>query len=727
MTNIEPEDLKEALDVLATAAEDESTEELAALDGASEEELASEIVEEMDELVLSARDRQERTSFSENTDTESFNDTTVFSGAAETAVAEDEGTEDLTAFGGVLAADPENTSVEDAEIAVLNDTAEAGPAPEETPEEEAQELAALDSADEDEIGTDAVDADMEDAADGAVSAGETEHVLNGPKRQNIYGDAAQNDNRARDSAEEGITAGTDGPEAETAAAGATAPEAAGDGKPSAPKTALLVSVGFRNAGKKLYYRTGGYDLHIGDRVIVETVRGMEMGSVVMPPMEMDLKKLRIDPGAIVRPANEVDMNQEAENRAREREAYHVCKQKIGEHGLDMKLVQAEYTFDRNKLIFYFTADGRVDFRQLLKDLASTFHTRIELRQIGVRDETRVLGGIGVCGREVCCKTYLRTFAPVSVKMAKEQNLSLNPTKISGLCGRLMCCLKNEEETYEYLNRAMPRLGSKVQTKEGETGVVKNIDILKQKASVLFEENDEREMRVYNVSDLVFRSYRGKREEGMEIPPANAGEEGIRPADGDVEIDISVESELPASESEDGNHGGDRRNGDRRGRRNDRSDRGDRRGGGRRNYKGDRDGASGEGSSSEGSREGGSRNRRNNNENKRSGGYRKGGNGDGESSGRANGGYDRGYRRDSAEGAESEGGRANGGYDRGYGSDFHRDGDGNSRNGGDRRHGNGNRNRRNDGRKFSKNDGGGRRDGSDAQGNRENRRPAEEQS
>ena len=391
---------------------------------------------------------------------------------------------------------------------------------ENTDAEAAEELEALDEAEGKEPGPDAVDGDIEEGvlpesdiefrADTGI---ETESDVSESGETSL---AIQQSAGAPSSEEtpvikptENIFAGKGGQSAPKAA------EEENEDTESGEKKVKMVSVGFRNAGKKLYYRTGGYDLHIGDKVIVETVRGIEMGSVVMPPMLMDPDKLHIRPDAIIRPANEIDLNQAAENRAREREAYHVCRQKIGEHGLDMKLVQAEYTFDRSKLIFYFTADGRVDFRGLLKDLASTFHTRIELRQIGVRDETRVLGGIGVCGREVCCKTYLRSFAPVSVKMAKEQNLSLNPTKISGLCGRLMCCLKNEEETYEYLNRAMPRLGSRVQTKEGETGVVKNIDILKQKASVLFEENDEREMRVYNVSDLVFRSYRGKREEGAE--------------------------------------------------------------------------------------------------------------------------------------------------------------------------------------------------------------------
>ena len=278
------------------------------------------------------------------------------------------------------------------------------------------------------------------------------------------------------------------------------------------ETLKVVSIAFRNEGKRLLICPEGMTLRTGDNVIVETARGLSMGSVAMPPVDFPARKVETKGDTIIRVATDIDMDQDAENRMHEREAFLICRQKISDHGLLMNLVQSEYTFDRSKLLFYFTADGRVDFRELLKDLASTFHTRIELRQIGVRDETKVLGGIGICGREVCCRTYLKTFAPVSVKMAKEQNLSLNPTKISGICGRLMCCLKNEEETYEYLNRAMPRLGSKVMTKDGETGVVKNIDILKQKASVLFEEEDEREMRVYDVSDLQIRSHRGKKDE-----------------------------------------------------------------------------------------------------------------------------------------------------------------------------------------------------------------------
>ena len=192
------------------------------------------------------------------------------------------------------------------------------------------------------------------------------------------------------------------------------------------------------------------------------------------------------------------------NREREKSAYKTCQEKIAKHGLEMKLVQAEYTFDNNKLLFYFTADGRIDFRELVKDLASVFRTRIELRQIGVRDETKMLGGIGICGRELCCCSYLSDFVPVSIKMAKEQNLSLNPTKISGVCGRLMCCLKNEEETYEYLNSRLPGVGDSVMTATGQTGEVQSVNVLRQLVKVIVDIDDEKEIREYKVEELKFR-------------------------------------------------------------------------------------------------------------------------------------------------------------------------------------------------------------------------------
>ncbi len=191
------------------------------------------------------------------------------------------------------------------------------------------------------------------------------------------------------------------------------------------------------------------------------------------------------------------------NKEKEAEAYAICKEKIAKHGLDMKLVAAEYTFDNNKLLFYFTADGRIDFRELVKDLASVFRTRIELRQIGVRDETKMLGGIGICGRELCCRSYLTDFVPVSIKMAKEQNLSFNPTKISGVCGRLMCCLKNEQETYEYLNSRLPSVGDSVITPTGMHGEVSGVNVLRQLVKVVVDNGEEKELQEYAVDDLKF--------------------------------------------------------------------------------------------------------------------------------------------------------------------------------------------------------------------------------
>ena len=222
--------------------------------------------------------------------------------------------------------------------------------------------------------------------------------------------------------------------------------------------ARIVGVHFRNAGKVYYFDPKDLDIKMGDKLIVETARGVEMGTATLPPQDVEDDKVVQPLKEVIRIATEEDLVKEVENRAKEDEAYRKCKELIMKHELEMKLVEAEYTFDNNKLLFYFTAEGRVDFRELVKELAGIFRTRIELRQIGVRDETKVLGGIGICGRELCCKSYLTDFSPVSIKMAKTQNLSLNPTKISGVCGRLMCCLKNEEETYEYLNSKLPGIG-----------------------------------------------------------------------------------------------------------------------------------------------------------------------------------------------------------------------------------------------------------------------------
>lgn len=267
--------------------------------------------------------------------------------------------------------------------------------------------------------------------------------------------------------------------------------------------ARIIGVRFQNGGRTCYFDAGDLNIHINDRVIVKTSRGMELGKVTMPPIETESEKFRIMPDPVKRIATEEDLVHQADNEKRQDEAYHICKEKIREHGLEMNLVDAEYMFDNSRLIFYFTADGRVDFRSLVKDLAGIFRTRIELRQIGVRDETKILGGFGMCGRELCCSTFLSDFAPVSIKMAKEQNMSLNPVKISGLCGRLMCCLKNEAGAYEYLNKSLPRKGDEIRTKDGRAGEVMNVNILRQRVRVLFTEGDNREVEEFDAADLVF--------------------------------------------------------------------------------------------------------------------------------------------------------------------------------------------------------------------------------
>lgn len=271
----------------------------------------------------------------------------------------------------------------------------------------------------------------------------------------------------------------------------------------------VVGVRFRNVGKIYYFNPKNYKVKVGDHVIVETARGVEYGRVVLEPRSVKEDEVVHPLKEVLRVATKEDEDHEAENRQKEKEAFRICKKKIREHGLDMKLIDAEYTFDNNKVLFYFTADGRIDFRQLVKDLASVFKTRIELRQIGVRDETKILGGIGICGRTLCCHTYLSEFAPVSIKMAKEQNLSLNQTKISGVCGRLMCCLKNEQETYEELNRRLPGIGDTVTTPDGIQGNVQSVNVLRQLVKVVVEIGDEKEIQEFPVGELKFRSRKKK--------------------------------------------------------------------------------------------------------------------------------------------------------------------------------------------------------------------------
>lgn len=265
----------------------------------------------------------------------------------------------------------------------------------------------------------------------------------------------------------------------------------------------VVGIRFQRAGKIYYFDPLDYDLETAMHVIVETARGVEMGTVLIPPKEVDDDKVVQPLKPVIRIATDDDEKVIEKNKEKESEAYVICKEKIAKHGLDMKLVAAEYTFDNNKLLFYFTADGRIDFRELVKDLASVFRTRIELRQIGVRDETKMLGGIGICGRELCCRSYLTDFVPVSIKMAKEQNLSLNPTKISGVCGRLMCCLKNEQETYEYLNSRLPSVGDSVITPTGMHGEVSGVNVLRQLVKVVVDNGEEKELQEYAVDDLKF--------------------------------------------------------------------------------------------------------------------------------------------------------------------------------------------------------------------------------
>lgn len=271
----------------------------------------------------------------------------------------------------------------------------------------------------------------------------------------------------------------------------------------------VVGVRFRSAGKIYYFGPGDLNVHAGMHVIVETARGVEMGTVMTEPKEVSKEEVIQPLKPVIRIATEADEKTAARNREKEKEAFKICLEKIAKHKLEMKLVEAEYTFDNNKLLFYFTADGRIDFRELVKDLAAVFRTRIELRQIGVRDETKIMGGIGICGRELCCNKYLTEFAPVSIKMAKEQNLSLNPTKISGVCGRLMCCLKNEEETYEYLNSRLPNVGDYVTTSDGLKGEVSSVNVLRQTVKVLVEVDDEKELRDYSVDELKFKPRRRK--------------------------------------------------------------------------------------------------------------------------------------------------------------------------------------------------------------------------
>jgi len=270
------------------------------------------------------------------------------------------------------------------------------------------------------------------------------------------------------------------------------------------KMVKVIGVRFRKNGKIYYFDPVNFQIEADQHVIVETARGVEYGQVVLGIREVEEDKIVQPLKPVMRIATAKDDEQEVANKEKEKKAFEICQEKIKKHGLEMKLIDAEYTFDNNKVLFYFTADGRIDFRELVKDLAAVFKTRIELRQIGVRDETKVVGGIGICGRPLCCNQHLSDFIPVSIKMAKEQNLSLNPTKISGCCGRLMCCLKHEQDTYEYLNAKLPNVGDFVQTEDGLKGEVSSVNVLRQLVKVIVEIEEEKELREYKVEQLRFK-------------------------------------------------------------------------------------------------------------------------------------------------------------------------------------------------------------------------------
>ena len=264
--------------------------------------------------------------------------------------------------------------------------------------------------------------------------------------------------------------------------------------------AEIIGVRFRNVGKIYYFDPDGKQINNGQQVIVETARGVECGEVALPNRIVDDSEIVSPLKKVIRIATAEDLQKITENKKKEQEALEICQQKINEHKLDMKLVDVEYTFDNNKILFYFTADGRVDFRELVKDLASIFRTRIELRQIGVRDESKMLGGLGICGRPFCCSTFLGEFQPVSIKMAKEQSLSLNPTKISGTCGRLMCCLKYEQDVYEQLLKITPKVGAIVNSPDGK-GQVIDSNLLTGMIKVRLDKNPDAAPRIYNKKEL----------------------------------------------------------------------------------------------------------------------------------------------------------------------------------------------------------------------------------
>ena len=325
----------------------------------------------------------------------------------------------------------------------------------------------------------------------------------------------------------------------------------------------IIGVQFQKNGKLYYFDPNGLETSVGDYVIVDTARGQDLGEIVMGCREINEESWTAPLKKLIRIATEQDIQHSRDNRSKEKEAFSICQKKIAEHKLEMKLVSVEYAFDNSKILFFFTANGRVDFRSLVKDLASIFKMRIELRQIGVRDEAKILGGLGPCGRSICCGTFLDQFQPVSIKMAKEQNLSLNPTKISGVCGRLMCCLKYEQDNYEQARKKMPKVGKEVSTPDG-TGPVTDLNIVKETVFVRLTNGDSSEIREYPLDSItrlaepasrnesenkrkndreMNEPVQGRKERSPEKAAAKASGKASGPANGlsDEEIDPSDQS------------------------------------------------------------------------------------------------------------------------------------------------------------------------------------------
>ncbi len=310
----------------------------------------------------------------------------------------------------------------------------------------------------------------------------------------------------------------------------------------------IISVRFKSGGKEYYFSPNGLQFQPGQGVVVETSRGMELGECVKGNTMVDEMELLAPLRPVVRAATPEDYKAAERNKEKEEKAFAICQEKIAQHGLDMKLVEAQYSFEGNKVVFFFTSEGRVDFRALVKDLASAIHARIELRQIGVRDEARMLGGLGICGRPFCCSQFLDEFQPVSIKMAKTQNLSLNPTKISGTCGRLMCCLKYEQDAYEDLVKHAPKMDSFVETPDG-VGTVSSVNLLRQKVNVRLEDDPETPHCYHNCEVCVVRNGKGKRPEGYVAPPKEELEKLRKQTDPEEEAPVRQESRLAAALSQ----------------------------------------------------------------------------------------------------------------------------------------------------------------------------------